>query len=434
MSQKWNLQDIRPVEPRKPRREPPQALREREVKEMPREETEEVGTVRIENGTKKKKGRLVGTLVAVGLIVATGFFVNMLMGGATLTVYPRFREPNVNASFTAHQNAIADQLPFEIMTLDAEGERQVQATGEEQVEVQAEGSILIYNNHQTSPLRLVTNTRFASPEGLVFRIKDSVVVPGYSTNDVGERVPGVITAEVFADEVGEEYNLTPTNFTVPGFEGGPEYDNVYAESTEAFTGGFSGERFIIEDEEMQTAQQTLRTELRNSLLERIDQEKPAGFEVFQGAVTFTYETLPAVGYGDNLATIKERVVMRIPMFQEADFARFIAAATVPGYEGNDVRISDTSILDFDYSSSTTAASDISAATSLDFELEGRPQIVWEYDTDALKADLANKNRTAINSVLGAYPAVERAEATLRPFWKKTFPIEIGDIEVIEIIE
>ena len=434
MSQKWNLQDIKPVSGRKPRREAPDELTERPKKEIPREEAEEAASIVVENGSEKKKGRLRTTLLIFVLLLGAGFAVNLMLGGATLTVFPRYREPNVNATFVAHKEATADQLPYEIMTLEAEGERQVQASGEEQVTEQAEGTIMIYNNHQEAPIRLVTNTRFASPEGLIFRIKDPAVVPGYSMDENGERAPGVVTAEVFADEAGEDYNIAPTRFTIPGFEGSPEYDNVYAESSEAFSGGFDGRKFIIEDEELQMAQQALRTELRNSLLERIPNEQPAGVELFQGAVTFTYETLPAVAYGDDLATIKEKVYMRIPLFKEDDFARFIAEATVPGYEGGDVRITDTDVLDFDYTSATTSASDISAADQLEFELEGRPQIVWEYDADALRADLVTKNRTALSSVLSGYPAIERADATIRPFWKKTFPMEIEEIEIIERIE
>ena len=435
MTQKWNLQDIKPAQPRKRVSPVDENMLQKKAPaaRTTRENADEVMSINIVDGNKKKHKSLLYALIIFAVIVGGGIIASMLMGGADLTVHPRYREPNVNATFQAHRTPQPKELAYEIMTLEAEGERQVSATGKEEVKQQAQGTILIYNKHQSAPMRLVTNTRFES-NGLIFRIKDSAVIPGYTKDAAGSIVPGVITAEVFADEVGEQYNLAPSRFTIPGFAGESEFDNLYAESIETFAGGFDGMRFIIDENELQTAKQALQTELRNSLLERTNSEKPAGLVLFSDAVSFTYQSLPSIEYGDDLATIKEKVIMRIPLFKEAEFASFLAAATVPGYEGGDVRITDYQSLSFDYSEATTASSDISDTEELSFKLTGRPQIVWEYDGAKLKADLLNANKTALPGVLGAYPAIEKAEAVIRPFWKTKFPIDIAEIEIIEIIE
>lgn len=436
MTQKWNLQDIRPATPRKRRIPAEDAMPvtpERPI-QMPREEAEDAMSIRIVDGNKKKNKSLLYALIIFVLIVGGGVLASALMGGADVTVYPKHREPNVNAVFEAKKVAQAEELPYEIMTLEAEGERQVTASGQEQVTAQAQGTIFIYNAQQTDPVRLVTNTRFESPDGLIFKIKDSAIVPGYTTDENGKKVPGVTTAEVYADEVGEQYNIDPSKFTIPGFKGDPEYTTIYAESTSGFTGGFNGMKFIIDDNELQVAQQALRTELRNSLLERMKAEKPAGFAMFNDAVTFTYESLPSVEYGENLATIKEKALLRIPLFKEDTFAAFLAAATIPGYEKVPVRISNYDTFTFSYTDATTSASDISNAMSLSFNLTGKPQIIWTYDAEKLKADLVNANKTALTSILGAYPAIERANAVIRPFWKTKFPTKMQEIKIIEVIE
>jgi hypothetical protein len=77
--------------------------------------------------------------------------------------------------------------------------------------------------------------------------------------------------------------------------------------------------------------------------------------------------------------------------------------------------------------------DIGAVNSINFKLSGRPQVVWEYDADKLKTDLMNTNKTALTGILGAYPAIEKAEAVIRPFWKTKFPIKISEIDIIEMI-
>lgn len=391
-------------------------------------------SIKIVDGNKKKGRSLIYAVAIFVLIVGSGLLASALMAGADVTVYPRHREPNVNAVFEAMRTPQPDELAYEIMTLEAEGERQVTASGQEEVVEQAEGTIFIYNAQQTDPVRLVTNTRFESPDGLIFKIKDSAVVPGYTTDAQGNRLPGVTTAEVYADEVGEQYNIGPSRFTIPGFKGDPEYETIYGESTSSMTGGFDGMKFIIDQSELEVAQQALRTELRNSLLQKIDAEKPAGFVVFKDAVTFTYESLPSVEYGENLATIKEKVLLRIPLFSEEHFASFIAQATIPGYEGVPVRIDNYETFAFSYTNATTSSSDISNNMSLEFNLTGHPRIVWVYDGEKLKADLVNANKTALPTVLGAYPAIEKANAVIRPFWKSKFPTNINEIKIIEVIE
>ena len=391
-------------------------------------------SIKIIDGNKKKGRSLVYAVAIFVLIVGGGLLASALMAGADVTVYPRHREPNVNAVFDAMRTPQPGELAYEIMTLEAEGERQVTASGQEEVQEQSEGTIFIYNAQQTDPIRLVTNTRFESPDGLIFKIKDSAVVPGYTTDAQGNKLPGVTTAEVYADEVGEQYNIGPSKFTIPGFKGDPEYDTIYGESTSSMAGGFNGMKFIIDSAELEVAQQALRTELRNSLLERIDAEKPAGFVVFKDAVTFTYESLPSVEYGENLATIKEKVLLRIPLFSEENFASFIAQATIPGYEGVPVRIDNYETFAFTYTSATTSSSDISNNVSLEFNLTGHPRVIWVYDGEKLKADLVNANKTALPTVLGAYPAIEKANAVIRPFWKTKFPTKIDEIKIIEVIE
>ncbi len=436
MTQKWNLQDIRPAQSHKRRPieggAPSLKVAQKPV-EMSREEAPEELSIRIIDGNKKKSKSLFYAVAIFLFIIVGGLFASALMGGAEITVYPKNRQPNVNAVFEAKRSPQPEELAYEVMTLEAEGESQVKASGEEEVQSQAVGSLFIYNAEQKETLRLVTNTRFESANGKIFKIKDSAIVPGYTMNGT-TKVPGVTMAQVYADQVGEEYNVAPGKFTVPGFKGEPEYATIYAESTEGFTGGFNGKKFKIDDAELQTAKQALQTELRNALLMRIDAEKPAGFVLFKDAVTFTYVSLPSVAYGDNLATIKEKVLLRIPIFKDDNFANFIAKQTIPGYEGEDVRIKDTSVFTFAYTQATTSSSDISNYTAISFNLSGKPHVIWKYDGDKLKTDLLNANKTALTSVLGGYKAIEKANAVIRPFWKTKFPTNIKEITITEVVE
>ncbi len=438
MEKKWNLQDIRPATPRKVRHEI-EGETPLTITETPSVvETEADATLRvaIEDGTKKSRFGLVSSLIIFVLIVMAGFLASYLMSGAEVVVYPRHRDPVVNATFEAFKTPQVGELAYEILALEADGERQVSATGEQQVTEQARGTITIYKKTAGAE-RLIKNTRFQSADGLVYRISESAVVPGAIKNAAGELVPGSIKADVFSDAAGENYNLAAgTQFVVPGFkEGGYTdlFDAIYAVNEEAFTGGFNGPRFTIDETELNTAKQSLQMELRDALLTRLGSEKPSGFVVFDNAVTFTFQSLPAVEYGENLVTIKEKARLQVPIFKDTGLSTYIAAATVPGYDEQPVRIDNVDVLTFSYESATTSTTDLGNLNSFKFKLVGKPLIVWTYDENKLKADLLNVSKTALTTILGAYPGIEKAEATVRPFWKRSFPKEMDMIKITEVV-
>jgi hypothetical protein len=435
MAQKWNLQDIRPPEPRK-RRVPPSKNAPPDEVEQPtwHDSREDIPQVIIEDGTHKSSKGIIIAVVLFVVIVGGAIGLSALLGKTELTIFPENREPTISAEFTAFPDKRENALSYEIMTLESTSESQVSASGQVQIQEQATGMIEII---KTTPgaERLIKNTRFRSPNGLVFRIQESVVVPGSVTDASGANVPGRIQAEVFADEIGEEYNLPAgTEFDIPGFEEGgfdELFEAIYAVNEAPFTGGFDGLQFQIDDDELATARQALQVQLRDTLLARIESEKPSDFIAFPGSIAITYNELPAVEYGNDLVTIREQAILQIPLFQSTEFASFLANEAVATYEGGPVRVEDSSELTFIYSNPTTSASIIANEPSLTFSLSGRPLLIWEYDAEKLTADLAGLPKTALENVITAYPGIVAARARITPFWQRTFPDDPAEIEIME---
>ena len=435
MDKKWNLQDIKPATPRKRRAQQPVASTEPEVESSATvaDDVEEVETkINQWSAEKPKNNRISRYLVIGALLVAVlvgGFGISALMDGAKITVYPRHREPTVNAVFVAKQEPIQDELGYELMTLEAEGERQVTASGEEQVSEQATGSITIFKTTAGSE-RLIKNTRFESPEGLIYRITESVVVPGGTSDE-----PGQVEAEVFADEAGDEYNLgANVRFSIPGFaEGGftELFESIYAVNQNSISGGYDGPRYIVEESDLEEVMSGLHQELQDALAARVDSEKPAGFAVFNNAAVFSFESLPSEQVDDSQVILKEKASLSIPIFDLDSFAAFIAKNTIPGYEDEPVRIDRIEELSFAYSATSTDSVEFATDSELSFRLTGTPLLVWTFDEESLKADLAGAARTALNTVLGGYPAIEKAEAVVRPVWKRSFPEKVEDISITE---
>src|SRR3989344_4709462 len=436
MDKKWNLQDIKP--PKRPSRIT------RTSAPMDTEEQERVSesrvpaAPRIRSSDSRPGKRHIWVAVLIFLFLAVlGVVIGTFIGGAKVTVFPRWREPVVNAALEAKRQATGNELAYEIITFEAEGERQVEATGQEQVTEQATGELTIY---KTTPgeERLIKNTRFESADGHIFRITESAVVPGATTDSGGKSVPGSVNAKVFAEEAGPEYNLAAgARFTVPGFRENDLtdlYDAIYAENPSAISGGFDGPRYIVDENEMQSALSSLRTELKEALMQRVNSEKPAGFTVLESSYTYAYTTLPGEAVGEGQVKVKEKVALKVPLFKDDALASYIAKSVVPGYDNEPVRIENAAeSLSFEYLDQATIESDLAAKESINFRLTGKPRLIWVYDAEQLKKDLAGAPKTAINTVLGGYPAIEKATATIRPFWARSFPEDSADITIIESV-
>jgi hypothetical protein len=437
MAQKWNLQDIRPIENRSRPFRPSAVEITRTKPPVEVSDPADIEPVVIQDGNRTKKFRyaVIGGIV---LFFLTGSFaLSLFLAETTVTVQPIFRDPNVNAEFEAFKERRDNALTYVVLKLDATAEKQVKASGQKQVEEQARGVIEIF---KTTPgaERLIKNTRFKSPEGLIFRIEESVVVPGAIEKD-GKLNPGSIRAEVFADTIGEEYNLAAnTRFSIPGFEENKLTDlftAMYATNPEPFTGGFNGPQFIVDNTELSTSSQALELELRNKLLERIKNEQPSGFVSFEGSYAFTYTDLPTVSHGADLVTIRKQAVLQVPLFESGHLASFLAAQTVPTYNGNPVRIDSYDGMLFRYSDPTHNSTAIDSLPSLLFTLTGKPRIIWEFNDKQLQKDLAGKPKTALETVRDGYAdAVESFTVSMKPFYRQSFPENGEEIKIIEVLQ
>lgn len=448
MAQKWNLQDIRPtgrpvtVSQNPPVRDyverkthqdiAPRAPKVQQPIVSDSFDDSDISSIEVIDGNTQKRKQILITAVVSLIIIVSAVLLNVFIGGAVVTVHPKVKNASVQSNFEIVTAPQADELGYELLTLEATSERQVKASGKEKVSMSAEGKIFVYNT-SASLQRLIKNTRFENPDGLIFRIKESIDVPASTKDASGKVVPGSVVADVFADATGEKYNIAPTKFTVPGLKGSDQFNNVYGESTVAFSGGFEGEKYILDDQELNTAQQALHVELRDKLLVQLEEEKPAGFIVYKDSVTFVYESLPSTEYGDSLATIKEKARLQIPIFKESEFAKFIAKKSVPEYNNEDVELNDPNTLVFTYTDPQTALADIATSKKLDITLKGTVKIVWKFDEEKLKSELVSKKESDANAIFSKFgTSIANANTELRPFWATHFPDSPEDITIISI--
>ena len=108
--------------------------------------------------------------------------------------------------------------------------------GTTMVDAIAHGKVTIHNT-SGSEQELVVRTRLLSPEGVLFRIDETILIPAR-----GEK-----TVDAHADKPGDSGNIGPIKVTISGLAVARQ-EFVYADSVESFTGGVVATKAIGESD------------------------------------------------------------------------------------------------------------------------------------------------------------------------------------------
>ncbi|MSU74580.1 hypothetical protein EXS57_02255 [Candidatus Kaiserbacteria bacterium] len=359
------------------------------------------------------------TLIIVAIVILVSVGVLFYFSSAKVEVTPHTVSAAVQGSFTATQTA--GTLPYEIITAQKVASQSVKGSGTKAVSSSASGTLTIYNT-QSKAQKLITNTRFATGTGLIFRIHAAVSVPGGSATK-----PGNITATVYADKAGDTYNVGPTSFTIPGFAGTPQATAVYARSSAPMTGGASGNVPVVDVAAGAEARTALMKALATDLATSIEAQVPAGYVLLPGASVTTYEELtPVPSSTTGMVDIKEQGTITAVVFPNLSLAKAVASSIGGlGYQGEPVTLSSVKGLTLSAPSGMPEVN----APSFTFTLSGTASLIYTVDPTRIAAAVSGKTRSAAEVALTNYPEVKRAVIVLRPFWQKTFPQDPSSISV-----
>lgn len=364
------------------------------------------------------------TFIAIASVIVASVGVLFYFSSSTVEVTPSTVSAAIQNSFTATKSS--GNLPYEIITAQKVASQTVKGSGTKTVSSFASGTITIYNT-QAKSQKLISNTRFATTAGLIFRIRSAVTIPGGSSSK-----PGSISVKVYADQPGSSYNVGPTSFTIPGFAGTPQASQVYARSTSAMTGGASGTVPVVGQALEAQTRSALVAALAPDLLASIQAQIPPGYILLSGAATTTYQDLDLTSSATTgMIDVKEQGTITAVIFPNAALATAVASSvTAIGYRGEPLTLRSSESLKLTAERGLPDPND----TSFSFTLSGTVSLAYTVDPARIAAAIAGKSRSAAEVALTNYPEVKRAIIILRPFWRQSFPQDPAAISVETVEE
>lgn len=373
---------------------------------------------------------------AVILCAGIGAALSMLFTGATVAVTPRTATVTPAAPIAASNscaeegNCAETSVRFEQIAVAASTSRTVAASGSQNISVEAQGTITIFNNHSTSPQTLVATTRFESPTGHIYRIREDVTVPGGKKKADGSLEPGSVRVLAYADKAGASYNTGATQLSIPGFKGGPKYNGFYA-TTEGISGGASGLQPAVPAAESAKVRTDMQAELKNILSSRLVSQVPDGFVLIPNSTHITYSDVmsqdsPAAGASAaGKATLGMSAQAAAQIVEINALASAVAYASVEGYDGTTVSFVDADRLQMQVPDMLQEGTD-----GFNITVEGPVTLVWKIDEAAIIETIAGKNKSQFDALMEQFkPAVASASASLRPFWLSSFPSDPAKIKI-----
>lgn len=352
----------------------------------------------------------------ISLLSLAGAGVFFLLPKAEITVVPHSLSKSLEIEFEGKkEGAKADrEVPIRLIEREEEVALSVETSGTSAGNgTKARGNIIISNAYGPEPQQLIATTRFETEDGKVYRLTKGVIVPGVSDVN-GKKEPGIIEAEVVADEPGESYNIGASSFFIPGFKGNPKYEKIKGKSKDPMVGGSSegdGGVKTISSQDIDKAKDEAESMFRSVFEESLRGEMGKEESFLPDSVEVTLigsPTHPQSGLVASSFEYKARFKARVFVFSESvlkDNAALMlrrSAGLDDTYETRDISL--------EYGE---ASSDFDRGIMY-IKVRATALFASHIDIGMLRADFLGKDTDGIKEVLERHTEVKKIEVSLKP--------------------
>jgi len=346
------------------------------------------------------------------------------------TQFLEFRE-KITADIKFNQNDPAlymekRMIPARLVEEEKNGSQQFPSTGKFLKEIKAKGQIRLFNSYSTASQTLVASTRFISSEGRLFKSLEKVTIPGAKYDSKGKLQAGYVDVEAEASEAGDDYNIAPSTFSIPGFVGTAKYTAFYGKSFSPMAGGFKGEVPQVTQGDLDRAKATLTAKIledsKSSIRNKIDKDYILLNEALKEEVIEASSLVPAGSQADSF-NYQIKIKIKALVFKKSDlenFAKEFILLNAP--EG---KVVDEKSMKINYSQSGVNFD--SGEINLDFDFSAN--VYRDINERDIKEVLKGKSVKEANFILEAQPEISKIEIKFWPLPLSKIPSSIEQIKI-----
>ncbi|MBU1045855.1 hypothetical protein KJ616_01900 [Patescibacteria group bacterium] len=402
-------------------------------------ERKETTKVKGENFPKAKKplGRRIAAFLILVLIGVGVYWFFSSASAITIELAPAAELFSLEASvalatstseFMLPAELSQTVIPVELIEIEKEFNKEFPANPVS-VEEKARGIIRVYNKHIRN-ISLVENTRFLSSSEPTrqFHAETKIVVP----------MGGYVDIPVIASEAGEDYNIEPCVFSVPGlrnFSPPQLYYDIYGKSFSKMEGGRKETIFKVTKESLDNAQKELLAVARREIESILQKEAGDDYKILGDSIELELiEGNPLnVQEGQEIDKFVYHIAVKAKALMAKkdnllEFGRAYLSANMPGNK----ELVDKSLDPVFLSESG------GILTGLEAKLKVSAQIYSIIDEESLREIVKGRNRSEIaRYTMGICPElVKQPKVIFNPFWarKASLNLNANQVEISVIFK
>lgn len=360
----------------------------------------------------------IAAVILAGILVYLAIFIlpRVEIKIATKKANWEYNNSIIINSKIAEIDVLNRQIPAAILSQKKNATIAWPATGTKHLEQKTEGIITIYNAYSSMPQILVAGTRFQSPEGKIFRLKEKIVVPGAKT-EKGKIIASSVDTEVIADQAGETYNVGPiSHFSIPGFLNTDKYEKFYGTSKDQMTGGFIGQGKNPTQDDIKKAKEGAEGQIKNLITSFLySQIAGQNLKAIESGNQFSIgkENINTNADKDGNFSIYIEAEGSIKVFRESDLLKLMAGlanqAIGEGYQLKSYNIEYGNISEDQKNKTNTLPVKFSSVFN-------KPLDASEFRTRIL-----GKSENDLKSIIFSSSNIDKADISFWPFWVGTVP-------------
>ncbi len=278
-----------------------------------------------------------------------------------------------------------------------------------ELEEKASGTVMLVNTNN-SPQTLIATTRLLSPQGVLFRLSQTVTVPANSQ---------LQNIKVIADQPGETSAIAPTRFTIPGLN--PTLrELIYAESTEPMRrlpkAGSTQITPIDLDQARKILTDLLIPQALANLREQLPSEKRNLSVVYKSEIIKAESDVPA---GSKNSQFNYTVTVKVTaVFYNPDELRELALKNLQTNLS-----SGRKILNLEPESLAISIEDVAGdLTTAYLRIKFLAQVIITDPELVFRiSDLLGRTPEEVQNYFSAFREVKNVKVELSPFWVKSVP-------------
>lgn len=373
--------------------------------------------------TRNKKRKVKNIFIYIFLLLIVSIFLawTFLFNSAKIIVNPKYKDLDVSDTFLFFKDDVL--LDYASSSISKE----IMKSEPKNVQQKATGNVTIYNNYSTSAQTLIKNTRIQTVDGKIFRLDNSIVIPGKNGNN-----PGSITTKVSADTYGADYNIDATTFTIPGFKDTARYTSFSVKSFTSMTGGALGVISTVSPEDIASTNNNLKGIINNNLsisLKKINHEDY--FTLYKSIIPSYTDNQAELTTSNDNSYILNGLGALISIKKEV-LAKMIAEQVLKeDYNpAENVNIKSIENLTFTIDPNVDLSSDV-----IKILITGKVRIIWSYNKDNITNSLTGQSVSNFSTIMNNYSnALIDEKVSLNPIWIKSFPNNQKRIKIEEVLK